>query len=72
MFMRVNSKCAHKVHPSSQGSTVSHCALRWSAGKNIDAACSHEGADENAVATFAYGIMLNVRSLHENRTIGNS
>jgi hypothetical protein len=32
-------------------------------GKSFDAACSKETADENAVATFAYEIMLNMNGL---------
>jgi hypothetical protein len=36
-------------------------------GKTFDAARSNEAADENAVATFAYRIMLNVRGLQGNQ-----
>ena len=36
-------------------------------GKSFDAARSNEAADENAVATFAYRIMLNVRGLQGNQ-----
>jgi hypothetical protein len=38
----------------------------WS-GKSFDAAGSNEAADENAVATFAYTIILNVRGLQGNQ-----
>jgi len=36
-------------------------------GKSFDAARSNEAADENAVATFAYRIMLNVRGFQRNQ-----
>jgi len=36
-------------------------------GKSIDAARSHEAVDENAVATFAYKMMLNLRGLQGNQ-----
>lgn len=35
-------------------------------GKSFDAARSNEAADENAVATFAYRIMLNINGLRGN------
>jgi hypothetical protein len=36
-------------------------------GKSFDSARSNEAADDNAVATFAYRIMLNVRGLQGNQ-----
>jgi hypothetical protein len=41
-------------------------------GKSFGAIRSNEAADEHAVATFAYRIMLNVRGLQEIRTISDS
>ena len=44
-------------------------AMTWSVcwnGKSFDAARSNEAAGENAVATFAYRIMLNVKGLRGN------
>jgi hypothetical protein len=41
--------------------------LVWWNGKSLDAGRSNEAADDNAVATFAYRIMLNVRGLQGNK-----
>ena len=40
--------------------------------QSFDVARSNEAADENAVATFAYRIMLNVRGCREIRTRSDS
>jgi hypothetical protein len=40
--------------------------------KSLDADLSNEAAAENAVATFACGIALNVRGLQEIRTTSDS
>jgi hypothetical protein len=41
-------------------------------GQEFGAIRSNEAADENAVATFAYRIVLNVRGLQEIRTMSDS